>query len=388
MRTTNSPGIYAYSTKMGTRYAASFRDSGGRQTFRRGFTSIRAAQAFRSEMATRARTGTVRVSRETFGAFFTHWLERRAPYLEAGTLADYETHGRKRLLPAFGTRRLSAIDGPAVELWLTDAARSGRCKPKTLNNSLGVLVGCLNDAVKRGFLPGNPASTVQRLPLEHHETDFLRLAEIPRYLDVCRPVYRPLAELLIGGGLRISEAISLRWKDVELDAGLVRVYRSSKVGGEGSTKGDRFRSVQIGPRVCGVLANLRAGSGEQAADLGSPRHIFLMPVRVRKEDRGRWSSKAVAPLDRNTVSRAWHKEALTDAGLRDMPLHALRHTAAAAWLATGRPLVFVQRQLGHSSITTTERIYGHLERGFLAGEAALTEAAIWGATQPGAQALR
>ena len=59
-----------------------------------------------------------------------------------------------------------------------------------------------------------------------------------------------------------------------------------------------------------------------------------------------------------------------------MPLHSLRHTAAAAWLATGHPLMFVQRQLGHASITTTERHYGHFERTFLKNAAAATEAAI------------
>jgi integrase len=59
-----------------------------------------------------------------------------------------------------------------------------------------------------------------------------------------------------------------------------------------------------------------------------------------------------------------------------MPLHALRHTAAASWLATGHPLIFVQRQLGHRSITTTERYYGHLELSFLEGAAARTEQAI------------
>ena len=83
-------------------------------------------------------------------------------------------------------------------------------------------------------------------------------------------------------------------------------------------------------------------------------------------------------MDRNTVSRSWHKTALEDAGLRDMPLHSLRHTAAATWLTTGKPLMYVQRQLGHASITTTERCYGHLEKTFLAGAAAQTEAAIWG----------
>jgi integrase len=78
----------------------------------------------------------------------------------------------------------------------------------------------------------------------------------------------------------------------------------------------------------------------------------------------------------------WHEAALVDAGLRDMPLHALRHTAAAAWLATGHPLIFVQRQLGHRSITTTEEHYGHLELSFVQAAVLQTEEAIAAATPP------
>lgn len=88
-------------------------------------------------------------------------------------------------------------------------------------------------------------------------------------------------------------------------------------------------------------------------------------------ERGRRTS-----LHRTTVSREWHKQTLEDAALRDMPLHALRHTAAAAWLAAGNSLMYVQRQLGHADISTTERYYGHLERHVLAAGAVATEEAI------------
>jgi integrase len=77
-----------------------------------------------------------------------------------------------------------------------------------------------------------------------------------------------------------------------------------------------------------------------------------------------------------TVSRGWHRQALEDAALRDMPLHALRHTAAAAWLAAGNSLMYVQRRLGHADISTTERYYGHLDCHVLAARAVATEQAI------------
>ena len=63
-----------------------------------------------------------------------------------------------------------------------------------------------------------------------------------------------------------------------------------------------------------------------------------------------------------------------------MPLHALRHTAATLWLATPHPLIFVQRQLGPRSITTTEEHYGHLEASFVKRAAEKTEALVAGST--------
>ena len=92
---------------------------------------------------------------------------------------------------------------------------------------------------------------------------------------------------------------------------------------------------------------------------------------------GRWEGNGDGEaLDRTTVSRDWHKGALHDARLRDMPLHALRHTAAAAWLAGGNSLKYVQDQLGHGDVRTTERYYGHLERHVKKAGAKATEDAI------------
>ncbi len=70
--------------------------------------------------------------------------------------------------------------------------------------------------------------------------------------------------------------------------------------------------------------------------------------------------------DRSVVSRDWHPAALKAAGLRrTIRLHDLRHSAAAARLASGPPMMYVQRQLGHAEVGTTIRVYGHLEESCL-----------------------
>ena len=127
--------------------------------------------------------------------------------------------------------------------------------------------------------------------------------------------------------------------------------------------------MQIGPGLVETLTELaRRPRASRSAD----DWLFLCPPPRRGRYAGRTEP---APPNRRTV-HDWHEAALVDAGLRDMPLHALRHTAAAAWLATGHPLIFVQRQLGHRSITTTEEHYGHLELSFVREAASQTERAI------------
>ena len=86
------------------------------------------------------------------------------------------------------------------------------------------------------------------LPVEQAEIDYLRLGEIERYLDACAEHYRPLAEFLIGTGARISEALAIRWPDLDLDAGTVRICASARPTRDrhAPTKGKRFRAVQSG----------------------------------------------------------------------------------------------------------------------------------------------
>jgi len=363
-------GIYAYETRQGTRYYFKYRKSDGRSATRRGFSSPRAARRERERVVVSAAMGEQTSTTETFGEFFDTWLHNRRPYLEPGTYTGYEIQGRKQLA-VFRPIKLTKLSTAAVESWLARSVEEGRYAPKTINNALTVLVACLNDAFRQGKLARNPAAGVRRLPSAHVERDYLRMDEISPYLDACAPVYRPLAEILIATGMRIGEAIALTWHDVDFHNSAIRVLRSGKRDGDGSTKGDRYRSVDFGPRIATVLRELKARQEEHGAAARN-RTVFARASP-------RTTTSEPERMDRTTVSRYWHKAALEDAGIRDMPLHSLRHTAAAAWLTTGNPLMYVQRQLGHASITTTEQCYGHLETSFLKSAAAETELAIWGA---------
>ena len=205
-------GVYAYRTAKGTRWRFVFRRSDGTQTSKRGFASERAARDAKRRLIEQVERGELRHTKETFGGYWERWLARRRPYLEPGTWSGYEITGRKRLMPAFGSRSLGELSVDEVRDFIADLAEAvegGELAAKPVNNALGTLVVCLNDAVKDGLMASNPALRVHRLPAGHIERDYLRLDEIPRYLDACSEIYRPLAEVLIGSGLRISKACAL-----------------------------------------------------------------------------------------------------------------------------------------------------------------------------------
>lgn len=374
-------GVYPYTLAGGrVLYRTLFTDSNGVQRQKRGFKTPTAAAKFRAEMIVRADLGALRISHELFSAHFDTWLANHHQ-ASKGTRADYRRHGERRLKPFFGSMRLSAIHVQTVRSFVSEMALlvdENEIAAKTVNNTLCCLSTCLKDAVTLGKIASNPCEHVQRLPEPHVERDWLRRAEIPRYLDACPAPYRPLAELLIATGMRISEALALRWDDVDFERSVIRVHRQTTPHGDSHTKNRRFRSVSVGERMHGLLRDLYARQSERYDHDLTRHHLFPTPIRpAASKLRRQHTNITVKPIDRSTVSRDWHKEALKDAGLRDMPLHSLRHTAAASWLLAGQPLIYVQRQLGHSSITTTERYYGHLEQTFAHTAANATEAAIW-----------
>jgi integrase len=350
-------------------YAIKYRDSTGRQVM----TSIgpdrrEAERALTAALSERDRgIPARRASREKFAEYADRWLADHRTRIESGTHAHYRSHLERRLKPYFGQLRLGQITREQVRCFVAQEFARGELAPMTINHSVILLSTMLGHAVEDGLIPSNVAGGRHRrsrltLPRPHAEMDYLKAEEIPVYLDGCTREFRPLAEVLTATGLRIGEALALIWADVDWQSGAMIIARNSKATGLGSTKSKRVRRVENGPRLLGILRDLRAiqtvGDPADASGL-----IFPHPnggVQTR--------------------ARAWyfHKAACKKAGLRQtLRLHDLRHSAAAMMLAAGLPMIYVQRQLGHADIGTTINRYGHLEESFLQGAAKRAEASIW-----------
>jgi len=297
-------GIYPYETSAGLRFRFLFRQSDGKLSSRRGFMSRQSAATARRRLVESIERGEVKVARETFEEFWKRLLEERRPYLTKGSFEDFQTHGHKRLLPILGATPLARIDEPQVRRWMAEMVgrvEAGELAPKTVNNARTCLSVALNEACRRGLLSRNPCVGVPALPVDRAELDYLCLEEIGPYLDACTAHYRPLAEFLIGTGARISEALDVRFRHLELEHGAVRIYRQRGRDGQPSqpTKGKRFRAVQAGPELCRMLAELRDRTLGRRGRLAVP-----LPGAATRALRRTDRADAAEPQDRARLARS------------------------------------------------------------------------------------
>jgi integrase len=357
LRRRNKNGSVTFSIK--------YRTGDGTQVKRAiGPTRGEAQKALTAALAAVDRGHHQSVSRETFAEAADRWLETKRPRIEAATYRDYEIHLRRRLKPAFGALKLRHITRTRIESYLAALDEAGELSRKTINDSLIPLRQILARAVRDGALSTNPAGSGDRdapleLPYERPSMLYLNRDDTNAYLEACSDSYRPLAEILIGAGLRIGEAIALEWRDVDWDGCGLIITRASKEGVIGTPKGDRARAVSVAPYVVDLLREHRS---RQAEAHGLNRLVFLSPNG--------------AMLDRHNVRRRGHAHAVMDAGLTPrLRLHDLRHTAATLWLGSGESIYFVQQQLGHADIQTTIDLYGHPDR--TAHKEAAARAASW-----------
>jgi integrase len=144
-------------------------------------------------------------------------------------------------------------------------------------------------------------------------------------------------------GLRQSELLGLRWREVDYEAQRIRV-RNAFVRGEHSSEGKSDLSTRRSVPMADVLARELVRWSQRTEFNAENDLVFAHPQTGR-------------PLDRTKVSRRF-KKACVDAGVRVVRFHDLRHTFATQLAAAGEPLRVIQEFLGHADLKTTQ-IYAH-----------------------------
>ena len=193
--------------------------------------------------------------------------------------------------------------------------------------------------------------SVPRLP--YREMRALTKAQLEVLFETGRATrWYPLWVLLGTTGLRIGEALGLRWSDVDLRVGRVHVRRA--------LQRQRGRGL--------VFVEPKSVTSRRCVEL--PRVAVLKEQRLHVDGELVFPNRDGEPVEPGTVSDAL-KVALDRAGLPRIRVHDLRHTTATVLLEAGVHPKLVQHLLGHSTVALTLNTYSHVTPG-LSGEAART----------------
>lgn len=299
----------------------------------------------------------VALSREAFGSWTEEWLKTWCNGLAPRTRADYGGILRRHLTPELRARKLAAITVAELQHLINDLSASG-LGPRTVAMVHGAIRACLGKAVKLGKLPRNVARDVELPRKQHTERVFFSPDEARRFCDAVRgDRWEALFLLMIHTGLRPSEALGLKWSDIEGND--LRVRRSVvRIPGEEpvleDTKTPRGRRViPLGAQVSEALQRHRRAQVEWRLKLGS----------AYQDQDLIFASETGGFADSQNIRGRHFKPILEGAGLPPVRLYDLRHCCATMLLASGEHPKVVQERLGHASITLTLDTYSHVVPG-------------------------
>jgi integrase len=203
-------------------------------------------------------------------------------------------------------------------------------------------------------LTWNPATHVPRPRVARREARYLDAAQVAAILSSAEGSRHHLVLVLTAAtGLRRGEALALGWEHINFTDRSLRVAGTlSRVGKqlvitEPKTARSR-RTVPLSPVVVSMLRTHKVAQAAERLHAGSEwTNSGLV-----------FTDEAGGPVEPGAVL-ASIMAAATKAGIKDVGVHTLRHSAAVAWLEAGVHIKAVADLLGHSSISITGDIYGH-----------------------------
>jgi integrase len=236
-----------------------------------------------------------------------------------------------------------------------------------------VLSCALDQSVRWGTVPRNVCKATTPPKLDAEEIKPLDAEQARQLLRAAGgDRFEALYVLAVTAGLRISELLSIRWQDVDLESGgtTLRVRRTNSTAKSGpvftTPKNGKGRSIKLTRHAVEALKAHRATQNAERLKAGS---LWQDNGLVFCTHGGR-------PLDSHNVARTSFKPLLERAGLPDIRFHDLRHTCATLLLSRGHHPKLVQELLGHASVALTLDRYSHVLPGMGDQTAAAMEAAL------------
>lgn len=297
----------------------------------------------------------VQTADKTLTAFLDDWLQDSVkPSVRPRTYDSYRSIVNHHLKPSLGKVKMTKLTQQQIMAMMRSKRDAGSSE-RTIGYIRAVLRMALNEAMRLDLVHRNVAALVKPPTIVQYDARALDTGEALRLLATVKgDRLEALYGVAISLGLRQSEAFGLRWRDIDLDKGLLSVRHQLRV-------------------VTGVPTFVEPKSRRSRRTLTVPAPLLAMLKRHRtrqKEERlmagPRWHDHELVfttpigtPLDGSNVRKQLAAN-LKTADLPAIRFHDLRHSAASLLAARGVSQRTVMEILGHTQMATTSNVYTHI----------------------------
>lgn len=312
-------------------------------------------------------------SRLTLADLMTSWLANKAGSITPNSQKDYEITIRLHIAPALGTVAVQKLTPATLQAQFT-RWRDGGLKPRTLTRCHSIIHQALAQAMEHGIVYRNVCDAVKRSTLPKRAASVWSPEEARAFLDASlrRPLLTragnsgktrpdeltPIWHFLVMEGMRRSEALGLRWRDVNWERGSVHISQTVV-----ADKNNRGRAI--------IQARAKTAAGARSVKLADetlavlrehrdPQRFVNQAAGDQWQDHGLIVSTGIGtPVNPNNVTRSY-KRLVMLSGVPAIRVHDTRHTAATMMLRAGVPPKIVSERLGHANIGITLDTYSHV----------------------------
>lgn len=311
----------------------------------------------------------VEPTRLTLAEWLREWLNAKKSRCRPATFARYNGIVEQLLQAPIAKMPLQQIRPSHVEQYYASLTVS----PSTVAIHHTVLSQAFRKAAKDRLLATNPATDIEDKPKPAREKGAdARLhcwtAEEARRFLVAAKTAGPQAAafyaLALDSGARKGELCGLRWSDVDLEAGTIRIVQQLlKPGADpvfGPLKAGRPRTITLAAETVRLLAAHKRHQAE--VKMANRQHYHDHGLVFAKEysDIRHHGEMLGHPLQSNNLGQREFARLIKMANVRPIKFHGLRHTCATLLLQAGEPVHVVSERLGHSTPTMTLEVYSHV----------------------------
>lgn len=298
-------------------------------------------------------------SRMTLGEWLDEWMKSAIqPHKRLRTYETYRSVVECHLKPALSQYRLCDLRASHLQAYY----QSAKVAPATLQQHHTILHSALKAATMQDLVPRNAASLVIGKPRGRQSLEDIRQncwdpEEARKFLDVAKADSAHAGafySLAMDSGSRKAELCGLKWQEVDWDRRMVSIVRQLvKIRAEplfGPPKNGHTRTVLIDEKTMEALKKLKAAQAAQKLLLGTAyRDHGLVFTRQFGQ-----------PLNMSSIGQREFKRLISEAGVKKITFHGLRHTCATLALMEGVPVKVVSERLGHKRTEITLNVYAHV----------------------------